>query len=119
MADIDINVSNRDTADQNISPAEFSKAIAGENAEINIRIFDDKKRGVFKGKKMCFNANELAEHLDELNKYNSKGYGIFMVINSGGQSDADITKINAQFVEADNSSLDEQLERIKAFPLVP
>lgn len=119
MADIDINVNDRDAADKNISPAEFAQAIAGENAEINLRIFDDKKRGVFKAKKLCYKSNELSEHLDELKRYNDKGYGIFMVINSGGQSDADITTINAQFMESDNCSFDEQLEKIKAFPLVP
>ena len=70
MADIDINVSDRDAADKQISPAEFARTIAGENAEIHIRIFDDKKRGIFKGKKLCFTANELEDHLDELNKYN-------------------------------------------------
>lgn len=119
MADIDINVSDRDAADKNISPADFANAIAGKDAEINLRIFDDKKRGVFKPKKLCYKLNELNDHLDKLNKYNAKGYGIFMVINSGGQCNAEITKINAQFMESDNGSFDEQLEKIKAFPLVP
>ena len=44
--------------------------------------------------------------------------GIFFVVNFGGQDDDSITRINAQFVEMDNDSFDEQQKKIDAFPLL-
>lgn len=38
--------------------------------------------------------------------------GIFFVVNYGGQDDDSITRINAQFVEMDNDSFDEQQKKI-------
>ncbi|MDE5852512.1 MAG: DNA primase, partial [Oscillospiraceae bacterium] len=40
-------------------------------------------------------------------------------VNYGGHFDRDIERINAQFFECDNASLEEQYEKIKAFPLEP
>lgn len=41
------------------------------------------------------------------------------MINYGGHEDADITRVNAQFVECDKLSINEQLSRIAGFPLPP
>ncbi|MCL1831896.1 MAG: RepB family DNA primase, partial [Oscillospiraceae bacterium] len=55
----------------------------------------------------------------ELHANNERGRGIFFAVNHGGHDDVSITRINAQFVEMDDMSLEEQLERIKRFPLPP
>lgn len=54
-----------------------------------------------------------------LRKHNEKNRGIYFVINFGGHEDAEITRINAQFMECDDLSLEEQLRQIEAFPLEP
>ena len=51
--------------------------------------------------------------------HNEANRGIFFVVNSGGNSDRKINKINAQFFECDTLSLEEQLENISKFPLEP
>ena len=51
--------------------------------------------------------------------HNEANRGIFFVVNSGGNSDSKINKINAQFFECDTLSLEEQLENISKFPLEP
>jgi len=56
---------------------------------------------------------------ETLLKHNIEERGIFYVVNFGGNSDDDITRINAQFVENDDLPLEEQLAMIKAFPLEP
>ena len=45
--------------------------------------------------------------------------GIFFVVNYGGQEDAAITRINAQFFEMDDGTFEEQQKKIDAFPLPP
>lgn len=45
--------------------------------------------------------------------------GIFFMVNYGGQDDDSITRINAQFVEMDNDSFDDQQKKIDAFPFPP
>lgn len=40
-------------------------------------------------------------------------------MNSGGHDDETINRINAQFVEMDDFSFEEQLEKIKGFKLEP
>src|SRR5699024_10813374 len=45
--------------------------------------------------------------------------GIFCVVNYGGHDDAAITRINAQFVEMDDCSFEEQQKKVDAFPLPP
>lgn len=54
-----------------------------------------------------------------MTKHNEQGHGIFYVVNAGGQDDASITRINAQFVEMDDLSFEEQQQKIDAFPLPP
>ena len=51
--------------------------------------------------------------------HNEANRGIFFVVNSGGNSDRKINKINAQFFECDTLSLEDQLENISKFPLEP
>ncbi|MGU8924312.1 DNA primase family protein [Clostridium perfringens] len=86
---------------------------------INIRIFSDKKGTGFKGKNLSFNIKDFQSKSKVLMAHNEANRGIFFVVNSGGNSDSKINKINAQFFECDTLSLEEQLENISKFPLEP
>lgn len=86
---------------------------------INIRIFSDKKGTGFKGKNLSFNIKDFQFKGKVLIAHNEANRGIFFVVNSGGNSDRKINKINAQFFECDTLSLEEQLENISKFPLEP
>ncbi len=57
--------------------------------------------------------------MDTLHKHNAQNRGIYFVVNSGGHEDGEIARINAQFMECDELSMEEQLKQIEAFPLEP
>ncbi|MGV1091858.1 phage/plasmid primase, P4 family [Clostridium perfringens] len=99
----------------------FCKGEGSENfcGRINIRIFSDKKGTGFKGKNLSFNMKDFQSKSKVLMAHNEANRGIFFVVNSGGNSDSKINKINAQFFECDTLSLEEQLENISKFPLEP
>ncbi|HAT4125483.1 TPA: DNA primase [Clostridium perfringens] len=99
----------------------FCKGEGSENScgRINIRIFSDKKGTGFKGKNLSFNMKDFQSKSKVLMAHNEANRGIFFVVNSGGNSDRKINKINAQFFECDTLSLEEQLENISKFPLEP
>ncbi|WP_260336798.1 DNA primase family protein [Clostridium perfringens] len=86
---------------------------------INIRIFSDKKGTGFKGKNLSFNMKDFPSKSKILMAHNEANRGIFFVVNSGGNSDRKINKINAQFFECDTLSLEEQMENISKFSLEP
>jgi putative DNA primase/helicase len=56
---------------------------------------------------------------DILQKHNQQNRGIYFVVNYGGHEDADITRINAQFVECDELSIEEQVAQVEAFSIEP
>ena len=89
------------------------------NDTVCFRIFDDKKSGVFKGQKLECECGKYKEIENELKRHNENNRGVFFVVNYGGQDDKSITRINAQFVEMDNDSFEEQQKKIDAFPLQP
>ena len=99
----------------------FCKGEGSENScrRINIRIFSDKKGTGFKGKNLSFNIKDFQSKSKVLMAHNEVNRGIFFVVNSGGNSDRKINKINAQFFECDTLSLEEQMENISKFPLEP
>ncbi|MDM0472759.1 phage/plasmid primase, P4 family [Clostridium perfringens] len=99
----------------------FCKVECSENSceRINIRIFSDKKGTGFKGKNLSFNMKDFPSKSKILMAHNEANRGIFFVVNSGGNSDRKINKINAQFFECDTLSLEEQMENISKFPLEP
>lgn len=99
----------------------FCKGEGSENScgRINIRIFSDKKGIGFKGKNLSFNMKDFQSKSKVLMAHNEANRGIFFVVNSGGNIDRKINKINAQFFECDTLSLEDQLENISKFPLEP
>lgn len=84
------------------------------------RVFDDKKGGTFHGMKLeCKCRDYLKDMEPQLMEHNKMGRGVFFVVNSGGQADKDISRINAQFVEMDDGTFEEQWKKINSFPLLP
>jgi len=98
---------------------EFLRPFFDAGETVCLRVFDDRKTGTFKGLKLESEAGKIAAMVDTLKKHNAQNRGIYFVINYGGHEDVDITRINAQFVECDSLSIDEQLTQIEAFPLPP
>lgn len=91
----------------------------GEDKRVNIRIFSDRKNSNFRGKNLSFNIEDFESKYKILTAHNEANRGIFFVVNSGGNCDRDIVKVNAQFFECDTLSLEEQLENIEGFPIRP
>lgn len=50
-----------------------------------------------------------SESLDEVDEWQSKGYGVYFVVNGGGRADKDVTECRAVFYEHDNMSKEKQL----------
>ena len=73
----------------------------------------------FKGAKLEKEAGRYSQIEETLKKHNEQNRGIFFVVNYGGQDDASITRVNAQFVEMDDKTFAEQERLINAFPLPP
>lgn len=103
----------------NIPVEQFINAMFNANETVNLRVFDDRKGGVFKGQKLSVKAGRLDNIMSVLKEHNKQNRGIFFVVNSGGNADNEINKINAQFMEMDEGSFEEQWEKINAFPLPP
>lgn len=103
----------------NITVTDILGSLFDPTDTVCFRTFDDKKTGIFKGKNLSCKCSEYKNIEGELKYHNAHNRGIFFVVNYGGHDDASITRINAQFVEMDNGSFDEQQKKIDAFPLPP
>lgn len=98
---------------------EFLRPFFDVGETVCLRIFDDRKTGSFKGAKLECEAGKIATMVDTLQKHNKQNRGVYFVVNYGGHEDADITRINAQFVECDELSIEEQMAQIEAFSIEP
>jgi putative DNA primase/helicase len=103
----------------NIPLEEFLRPFFDPGEKVCIRIFDDRKTGTFKGAKLETSIAEISTLEPMLHKHNQQNRGIYFVVNYGGNEDCDITRINAQYMECDDLSLEDQLAQIEAFPLQP
>ncbi len=103
----------------NIPLEEFLRPFFDSGETVCIRVFDDRKTSAFKGTKIETTVAEVNKLEGTLHKHNAKNRGIYFVVNYGGHEDGDITRINAQFMECDDLSLDEQLAQINAFAIEP
>lgn len=103
----------------NVPLEEFLRPFFGPGEKICLRIFDDRKTGTFKGAKLETDLSGIPGLMDTLKRHNGQNRGIYFVVNSGGHEDGEITRINAQFMECDELSLEEQWKQIEAFPLEP
>ncbi|MDP3058955.1 MAG: DNA-primase RepB domain-containing protein, partial [bacterium] len=98
---------------------EFLRPFFDSGEKLCIRVFDDRKAGTFKGAKLETSVAQIDSMREILKKHNAKHRGIYFVVNFGGHEDSDITRINAQFMECDDLSFDEQMAKIKAFSIEP
>jgi putative DNA primase/helicase len=102
-----------------MSIKKFLNGFFNYDEEVCFRIFSDRKDTNFKGKKYTIKLSNVGKILSKLKEHNINYRGIFFVVNHGGHEDKDIKRINAQFVESDSLPIEEQMKRIKAFPLEP
>lgn len=98
---------------------EFLRPFFDAGETVCLRIFDDRKNSTFKGAKLECEAGKIAAMTTTLQKHNKQNRGIYFVVNYGGHEDADITRINAQFVECDELSIEEQIAQIEGFSIEP
>lgn len=103
----------------NITAQEVIQSLFNPDERVYLRVFPDRKGDTFPGANIEVEAARFAGITDQLEKHNSQYRGIFYVVNAGGQKDGDITRINAQFVEMDDKSFEEQQRIIERFPLPP
>lgn len=87
--------------------------------KVCLRVFADRKGDPFTGQKYSGEAAKFTDCIETLKEHNKHNRGIFYVVNYGGHNDADITRINAQFVEMDEGTFEEQQAKIDAFGLPP
>ena len=103
-----------------VTAADVLCSIFAPEDTVCFRVFSDKKGSTFPGMKLeCKCRNYLEDMEPQLMKHNEMGRGVFFVVNSGGHTDTDITRVNSQFVEMDDGTFEEQWEKIKRFPLSP
>ncbi len=101
---------------------EFLLAIVpDENETINLRTIGAKGTSAIAAKTYATTVNNLAKEEFPNNNFRNENQqsGIYFVVNSGGNSDADITRYNAFFVENDNLTIDEQHKALDNAPIQP
>ena len=113
----------RITEDLDKQVMDFVSALYGDDQNVYLRFYDDKKRDDINHPfKRHFTISELPYILPQMRSWNAQGYGVYIVVNGGGQTDPEVLasgKMHAQFMECDELSLDEQYKQIEAFPLEP
>jgi hypothetical protein len=88
----------------------FVKTLTGKaNAECSFRTFDDsaERNNKLFVRKFSSSLKPIASQLHALNE---QGAGVFMVINEGGQTGAEITRIRAVFADTDGAELEPLLQ---------
>ena len=98
-----------------VTPQDILMSLFNPEDTVCFRIFDDKKRGIFKGAKLKTQAGKFSSIENTLKQHNKESRGIFFVVNFGGDYDENITRINAQFVEMDDMSFEEQQKAVEKF----
>ena len=103
----------------NVTATDVLGALFNPTDTVCFRVFEDKKTGVFQGAKLSCECGKYKSIEETLKKHNAMQRGIFFVVNYGGQEDAAITRINAQFFEMDDGTFEEQQKKVDSFPLLP
>ena len=87
--------------------------------EVCLQVFPDRVGDQFATSQISVKAGKFSTTIPDLERHNQQNRGIFFVVNYGGHDDESITRINAQFVECDHLTFEEQQKQIDAFPLKP
>lgn len=102
-----------------ITAQEVLNSLFNADEKVCLRVFEDRDEDIFPGAKYSIECGKFGTMEDTLRNHNAMNRGVFFTVNFGGHNDADITRINAQFVEMDHATFEEQRKRIDAFPLPP
>ncbi|MCL1874030.1 MAG: phage/plasmid primase, P4 family [Clostridiales bacterium] len=102
-----------------INAEEFLSAFFEPAEKVCLRVFSDRDGSAFSGQKMEIEQGMFQKIEYALKEHNNQNRGIFFVVNYGGHEDNQIKRVNAQFVEMDDTTLEEQLARVQGFPLEP
>lgn len=102
-----------------ITAQEVLNSLFNADEKVCLRVFEDRDDGIFPGAKYTVECGKFTSMEDTLRNHNAMNRGVFFTVNYGGHNDADITRINAQFVEMDHATFEEQQKRIDDFPLPP
>ena len=103
----------------NVTATDVLGALFNPTDTVCFRVFEDKKTGIFRGAKLSCECGKYKSIEETLKNHNAMQRSIFFVVNYGGQEDAAITRINAQFFEMDDGTFEEQQKKVDAFPLPP
>lgn len=109
-------------AGKEISIKEFLSAFYDDDEIVFVKLFEDKKENE-KGKglpavQFFQKLSEIDDLIPSLKYHNNLGYNVAFSVN-GAICDEEVTKIRAQFFEADDLTIEEQLQNINSFPLKP
>jgi putative DNA primase/helicase len=112
-------MNNYSLAGINVPAEEFLRPFFALEDKVCLRVFADKKGSAFSGQNLECTLEDFGTITESLRKHNEHERGVYFVINHGGQTDEEISRINAQYMECDKLTLEEQLVKIQAFPLEP
>lgn len=107
--------------DKKVTAGDVLRALFGADETVCFRVFEDRKaeKKFFGAKLSCKCCDYEKEVEEKLKEHNAQNRGISFIVNSGGHTDKEITRIKAQFFEMDDGSFEEQQKKIDAFPLPP
>lgn len=107
------------TVPTNVTTELFLRCFFQEGETVNFFIRQENGGDGRKDVPCTLTASWLNNILEKLGEHNRDGYGIYYVVNQGGTRDRDITRINAHYMEIDDIPLQEQWDKIMAFPFPP
>ncbi len=96
----------------------FSAFGYSDRDKLYLRTFNDKEKDS-PGKNYDFLLRDFPFFEQKLHDDNKADRGVFFIVNGGGHTDKAVKTARAQFVDFDDFPFEEQIERIKAFPLEP
>lgn len=115
----DLKEKNDTIVPVNVAAADVIASLFNPDEEVCLQVFPDRAGDQFTNSQISVKAGKFSTIIPELEQHNQQNRGSFFVVNYGGQEDASITRINAQFVKCDNLSFEEQQKQIDTFPLKP
>ena len=84
-----------------VAASRFVELIAGPEASVWFRLIHDKDRS----RAATPLYGTISEHWTRIENAQHEGFGVFVVVNEGGNKDVEITNVRAVFIDADNKPL--------------
>ena len=81
----------------NISAQDVINALFSPDDIVCLRVFDDRKEGIFTGAKLNVEVGKFFSVEEQLAEHNQKHRGIFFVVNSGGHTDKETAIVIKKF----------------------